>query len=1092
MGLTWWLGDLTGALLLAPPILLWAQEWPRWGPRAWLERILMAGVVILLSQMTFGGWFHVGLFTSQPYLLLPLLLWVTYWLGAREAVFGLGLASICAIWGTLNGTGPFIRGSLNESLLLLQVFLGVLSITLLVLSAALNRNVQSDTEPDLGHEQPLPVWFPLILTLGMSLIAIVLGLALQAQTEHQLKQTVQTQLKNTRDLIRLHLDTRIQALVRMSERWEAHGSLSQREWESDALGFYNDFRSFMAISWADADRYVRWTVPRPGNEKVAGVYIGKDPVRSRALDTARDSRRFAVTDTIEIIQGGRGFIVYVPVYVKDRLAGYIAGVFRYQDILQELEQPLGKDYTLEVRANDGSVYRNSAPTSEAPEWTEESILRLHGLNWRIRIWPTTALARQQLSPLPQLTALIGILLACLLGRTSYLSRRLRAQNQAVRAKNQQLSAEIGVREHTELELHKAKKIAEAASLAKSAFLANMSHEIRTPLNAIIGLNHLLLRSDLSSQQQEYLRDNQQAARNLLDLINDILDVSKIEAGRLELEAASFELEPVLQQLLGLLGRSAQEKGLELLVRMPVDLPTAYIGDRLRLEQVLVNLISNALKFTPAGEIELCITLLDQGPEAIQLGFSVRDTGIGIAPEQSEGLFEAFAQADSSITRRYGGSGLGLAISRHLVRLMRGELRLESEPGQGSTFSFDAWFGLPSPTAPVTVPAWSRPLRALVLDDHPKLLSILCNWLQDFGLVADAQLISGSEAVPDLAGYDLLLLDWPLPPACELSRLLPAVNHPVQVLLMTGISAELPELAATGLTLGGLLPKPILPGQLHDALQSLFAPPKLAVVAAPSRESFYAGLLRPFAGSQILLVEDNRINRLVAQQLLEGQGFEVGIAQNGLEALECLKSQTYALVLMDLQMPVLDGFAATTQIRAMPEFKTLPIIAMTADVSTGTRERALAAGMDDYITKPIELEILYRTLLYWLSGEIPEPPAESHTVLSPSFDGIDVAATLRRLGGNLPFYLELLQDFELELPAQLQALEAALQRSDQEIATYLAHTLKGMAANLGATHLQAALNALEVALQAQQDPGPAWQRCQQAAKAFRKQLPLLRS
>ncbi|HEY9841942.1 MAG TPA: response regulator [Candidatus Obscuribacterales bacterium] len=1226
MGFTWWLGDVTGVLLVAPVLLLWSQGPVAWSLRGWGERLLALTALLLLSQLSFGGWFHGWLYVSQPYLLLPPLLWIVFYFGAREAVLGIAVVSGVAIWNTLHGMGPFVRDSLNDSLLLLQMFMGIVAMTLLVLAAALNeRTVPPPAQvPPPARSQPL--WFPLVLSFGLSLISLVLGLALHAQEQNQLTQTVQTQLKNTHQLIRLHLDTRILALLRMGKRWEAHGSVSRQEWENEAWAYYHDFKSFHRLSWIDAGMHVRWGVPARGAEEEMGRYLGDDPIRRPALEAARWSHRFAVTETLGISGGEKGFVVYVPVFHGNQVLGYIAGVFGYQELLQQLlGQGVGTDYAFEVRHDKQILYQHGQGEGYAPAWAEESVLKLHGISWLIRIWPSHELIGQQLSPLPQITALVGILLAALLGWTTYLSRRMREQNLSIQANNVRLSAEISERQRTEAalresrdkwqalidqikdavliadfdsayfleanpqacelfgyspetfrqlkgrhltapeghdistafsedlhrmrfaqnpamplitssgerfwgdlratvfevgerklivnvirdvtarvntehELLKAKKYAEEASQAKGDFLANMSHEIRTPLNAIIGLNHLLLRTALNGQQQDYVRNNQQAARNLLGLINDILDVSKIEAGMLELESASFELQHVLQHLFNLLSRQAQEKGLELLVRLPGGLPEAYVGDRLRLEQVLVNLLGNAIKFTPAGEVELAIGLLEQTADRVHLAFSVSDTGIGISPGQGAHLFQAFSQADSSITRRYGGSGLGLTISRHLVSLMGGTLSFRSEPGQGSCFSFDAWFSRAgaAPAEPTKLPGLSS-LRALAIDDHPRALEILAGYLRDFGLVTDTWLLQAGASAAELPGcdYDVVLLDWPLPQA-DLARLQPLGARQSGLLLMLGDGAELPDLTAHGLEIGGLLVKPVTPVQLQEALRGLFAPPDEAAAAPElSLEQLYAQRLRPFAGARILLVEDNRINQRVAQELLAAQGFIVDIANHGEEALDCLAAQDYDLVLMDLQMPIMDGFAATEAIRAQTRYQELPIVAMTADVIAGTREKALRAGMNDYVSKPIELSTLYKVLLHWLGGSesdalpvLPAMPAIPAIAGLPPLEALAVTETLQRLGGNLGFYLELLSDFEASLPQQLEDLAAALAHTDHDIASYLAHSLKGMAANLGAVPLQQALQALELALRSDQDPRPAWQACESAATALREQLPLL--
>ncbi len=644
----------------------------------------------------------------------------------------------------------------------------------------------------------------------------------------------------------------------------------------------------------------------------------------------------------------------------------------------------------------------------------------------------------------------------------------------------------------EAELIEARERAEAANRAKGDFLANMSHEIRTPLHAIIGFNQLLQRTSLDKRQQDYVRNNQQAAKNLLNIINDILDMSKIEAGMLRIENTAFDLRQVLEQLFRLLSRQAQEKSLELVIQLAPELPTALMGDPLRLEQVLINLVGNAIKFTEAGEITLIINIVNRDPAQCTLGFEIRDTGIGIAPEQQAHLFQAFAQADTSTTRKYGGSGLGLTISRHLVNLMGGDLGFTSVPGQGSRFFFTARFGLQS-EALVKASGGLEQLRALIVDDHQVVLDVMTEYLLRMGIQTQTWL-AGRHSLEQLHSlsqdtYDLILMDWNLPNYSGIDILSPFFDSKPspKLVLMTGSAPE--KLAQTPLSrpYDAVLYKPIQPSHLYDLLGHLF--PEMIKADAEFYEPNPA-LLELIQGARLLVVEDNPVNQRLARELLQAHGFIVDVASDGLECLNQLKQQTYDLILMDLQMPVMDGITAARKIRSRSEYASLPVVAMTADAVAGIREKVLEVGMNDYITKPIELNRLFEALVRWIPARS-QSPQTAVPLKTPASDqimnqlekiqGIELKTALRRAGGNAALYLELLEDFGFRLPEQLDALNLSLQNPHQPdphadpqitpepytLALQQAHAIKGAAANLGIPELASALAALETQLRQQQ-------------------------
>ncbi len=637
----------------------------------------------------------------------------------------------------------------------------------------------------------------------------------------------------------------------------------------------------------------------------------------------------------------------------------------------------------------------------------------------------------------------------------------------------------------EAELTDSRQRAEAASRAKSEFLANMSHEIRTPMNAIIGLNHLLLKSELAPKQLEFVQKMQNAAQSLLKLINDILDFSKIEAGKLPLEKIPFDLRHSLSNLVNLLGLRAQERNLELRIQLEPDLPVALIGDPLRLEQVLINLVGNGIKFTEQGTVTVQVALLSANDEDVSLRFSVSDTGIGIPKEQQEQLFQVFAQADSSTTRKYGGSGLGLSISKRLVELMGGRISFRSEDATGSEFYFTAHFG--RQRAGVSqmrnVPSKLQGLRILVVDDNPMVLDLAEAYLQGFSPVLDLAR-SRAQAIAMLEDrlqrgetYDLLLVDWKL----DIFDGFALIEHCWSLMperpytiLMTAYGREDVFSQSKKLGLDGILLKPLTPSQVFDAVLQAFGAEE--ALRLPISQKVDSRLLDPVRGAQILLVEDNDINQLVACELLEAEGFQMDVAWDGAEALEKIMAATesgtcvYDLVLMDIHMPVMDGYTATRKIRALPACANLPIVAMTADAVAGVREQVLAVGMNDFVTKPIVLEQLFGVLSQYLPQREqfitrPQNSPESRFELLDlaEISGLEAPEALQRLNGNLDLYLKLLRRFAAELPKRLDTLFLALQAGEQQQAQDLAHTLKGAGGNLGLMALQAGMIGLEHAL-----------------------------
>ncbi|MEF7615057.1 response regulator [Aquincola sp. MAHUQ-54] len=623
------------------------------------------------------------------------------------------------------------------------------------------------------------------------------------------------------------------------------------------------------------------------------------------------------------------------------------------------------------------------------------------------------------------------------------------------------------------ELQELRRVAEDASRAQADFLANMSHEIRTPMNAILGMSHLALRSGLNPQQHNYVLKVERSAESLLALINDLLDYSRIEAGRLDIEAVPFDLTETLENLANLVALAADEKGLELVFNEPADLPTLLVGDAQRLGQILTNLCNNAIKFTDRGEITVSVEEVERAEQAVTLRFAVRDTGIGMTPDEQRRLFQPFTQADAGTARRFGGMGLGLAITHHLVAMMGGTIGVDSKQGQGSTFHFTLSFGL-QPQAR-KAPEALRSAKVLVVDDNASARSILLRMTQALGLHAEAArdgwdaLRAVALAHEAQAPFDLVLLDWRMPGMdgveCARQLLAPSPGRPApKVAMMTAFGRDdvTSRLAAQRVPVDAVLTKPLTPSSLQVAYATLLGHP---AHRRPPRQDDPLGSHRArLRGARMLVVDDNAINLELAQELLASAGMIVSVANDGRKALAMLQDQVFDGVLMDVQMPVLDGYAATRAIREQPHLKDLPVIAMTANAMRGDRERALAAGMNDHVAKPIVVELLFNAIARWVRPAEPvlaEPAAEAPAVdRLAQLPGIDVRVGRTSTMGNDVLYRRLLLMFLKGQRDFGPLFRAARTSGDASGALRMAHNLRTVSGSLGAQSVQVSARMLE--------------------------------
>jgi signal transduction histidine kinase/CheY-like chemotaxis protein len=641
--------------------------------------------------------------------------------------------------------------------------------------------------------------------------------------------------------------------------------------------------------------------------------------------------------------------------------------------------------------------------------------------------------------------------------------------------------------NSEEELIKAKEQAESATKFKSEFLANMSHEIRTPMNAIIGFSRLVKKTDMTPKQLDYVNKIESSANSLLGVINDILDFSKIEAGKLELEAVEFRLDEVISSIIDVISVKAAEKNIEVLNNITNEVPRNLLGDPLRLGQVLINIVNNAVKFTEEGHILIKAELIEKNAARCRIKFSVNDSGIGMTEEQMKKLFVAFSQADSSVTRKFGGTGLGLTISKRIVEMMNGEIFVESQLGVGSTFTFVVEFMMQSEEKQNRVIDIEKfhTLKVLIVDDNEMARVILKEQLSELGINAFA-VNSGYAAIKELEQesiekpYDLVFIDWRMPGMDGIETAEKILNdknlgHTPMTIMVTAFGREEIFKNAEKIGINAFLIKPVNTSLLLDTIMNVFGLNSAVSLTGQFHKEDVVDLIDGINGVRVLLVEDNVLNQEVATEILRSAGVSVDIANNGKEAVEAVKNIYYDAVFMDIQMPIMGGYEATSLIRSDEKYKDLPIIAMTAHAIQGAKEECLAAGMNDYVSKPIDQDHLFSVIKKWIkpitenneqqimrtNGYTDENQTDIE--FPKSMSGIDIESGVKRLNGNRKLYIKLLIDFSRSYLTFAEDIKKGIEQGNIEFSLRLVHTIKGVAGNISAYDIQNIAEKIETAL-----------------------------
>lgn len=1027
MWTTWWLGDMTSNLLFAPLLLVWSRvPLPRWQLRSLFDALSLLVLVFVFGQMVFGEWIFSDIknYPLSFLCILPILLSALRF-GPHGSVTASFVMSAIAIWGTVHELGPFAVENLSESLLLLQAFMATVSVTTLVLASVLAERKQAldtlrQSEQRFRHiVESAPNGIVMVDHEGKIALFNSQAERLFGYAEKEL------------------LDRPIEVLIPWRYRglYPQHREIFLSNPQSRTLG---GGRELCGVR-KDGSEFPIEISLNP-LETPTGIHVLASVVDITERMAADDRLRQSEERFRSMIENVKDHAIFM-LDPEGRILTWNRGAERLRG--HKSEEILGKHYSCLFPMED---CENGKPEQLLRTARTEGQCEDEG--WRLRkdgsqFWANVVIAAVR----DHRGMLIGFAKV-----TSDLTRRRRIEEELVLAKEE----------------------AEAANHAKSAFLANISHEIRTPMTGIIGMAGLLSDTELSPEQREYCDIIRRSGESLLTVINEVLDFSKVESGKLELEIIDFDLRSAITDVTELFSKQAADGGLQLISRIDENVPTELQGDPGRLRQIISNLVNNAVKYTEKGEVMVRVALVDEAQNHATLRFSVSDTGIGIPADKISKLFSSFTQLDASISRRYGGTGLGLAICKNLVELMGGEIGVESEPHKGSTFWFtvrlfkQAEYTRATSSARVNF----RGLRILIVDGNSANRSAIEGFLNTMGIVRQSA-SRGAEALELLrmaaakdAPYDLAIVEFNLPEmdGLELSRAIrgePTIAS-MKIILLTEVGKTGAERLAKAASADAYLITPVSYGRLYHCLVGLLGaageddPAENGVSGESNAGQNPANRLR------VLVADDNHINQKVIASLLKKMGHRADVVANGKEALAAFKLVPYDIILMDVQMPELDGFEVSRQIRAMEQTKGrhTPIIAITAHARKSDKERCLSAGMDDYVSKPIKPKDLKGAIARRIAGVKDIPTRLSPSEPSGQAEVLNISEALVLVGGNRELLCEVARIFLDQYPQLLEDIRQALSRSDYASLGVAAHTLAASAGQLGGHRAFAAAKNLE--------------------------------